>query len=59
MIKKNPEQIVIDPSRTTYIDSAGWRRLFLAMQEIEPYGGKFFLSGLHKTLRSIFRNFAA
>jgi anti-anti-sigma factor len=42
MIKKKPERIVIDLSRATYIDSA------------EGYGGKFFLSGLQETIRSIF-----
>jgi anti-sigma B factor antagonist len=54
MIKKKPERIVIDLSRATYIDSAGVAALILAMQEVEAYGGKFFLSGLQETLRSIF-----
>ena len=54
IIKKKPERIVIDLSRATYIDSAGIAALILAMQEVEAYGGKFFLSGLQETLRSIF-----
>ena len=54
MIKKKPKRIVVDLSRATYIDSAGMAALILAMQEIEAYGGKFFLSGLQETLRSIF-----
>jgi anti-sigma B factor antagonist len=54
MIKKKPERIVIDLSRATYIDSAGIAALLLAMQQVEAYGGKFFLSGLQETLRSIF-----
>ena len=54
MIKKKPERIVIDLSRATYIDSAGVAALILAMQEVEAYGGKFFLSGLQETLRLIF-----
>ena len=54
MIKKKPERMVIDLSRATYIDSAGMAALILAMQEVEAYGGKFFLSGLQETLRSIF-----
>ena len=54
MIKKKPERIVIDLSRVTYIDSAGIAVLILAMQQVEAYGGKFFLSGLQETLRSIF-----
>jgi anti-sigma B factor antagonist len=54
VIKQKPERIVIDLSRATYIDSAGMAALILAMQEVEGYGGKFFLSGLQETLRSIF-----
>ena len=54
MIKKKPEQIVIDLSRATYIDSAGVAALILAMQEVEAYGGRFFLSGLQETIRLIF-----
>src|SRR5881396_454333 len=54
MIKKKPERIVIDLSRATYIDSAGVAALILAMREVDAYGGKFFLSGLQETLRSIF-----
>ena len=54
MIKKKPERIVIDLSRTTFIDSAGMAVLILAMQEVEAFGGEFFLSGLQETLRLIF-----
>ena len=54
VIRKKPERIVIDLSRTTFIDSAGVAVLILAMQEVEAYGGKFFLAGLQETLRSIF-----
>jgi anti-sigma B factor antagonist len=54
VIKKKPELVVIDLSRATFIDSAGIAALILAMQEVEAYGGKFFVSGLQETLRSIF-----
>ena len=54
VIKKKPERVVIDLSRATYIDSAGLAALILAMQEVEAYGGSFFLAGLQETLRSIF-----
>jgi anti-sigma B factor antagonist len=54
MIKKKPERIVIDLSGVTYIDSAGMAALILAMQDVEAYGGEFFLSGLQETIRSIF-----
>src|ERR1700757_1645722 len=53
MIKKKPERIVIDLSRATYIDSAGVAALMVAKQEVEAYGGKFFLSGVQETIRLI------
>src|SRR5438552_18928200 len=52
--KKKPERIVIDLSGATYIDSSGLAALILAMQRVEAYGGRFFLTGLHETMRSIF-----
>src|SRR6059036_4279952 len=54
MTEKKPERIVIDLSRATYIDSAGLASLILAMQTVQAYGGRFFLTGLHETMRSIF-----
>jgi anti-sigma B factor antagonist len=54
MTEKKPERIVIDLSRATYIDSSGLAALILAMQKVVAYGGKFFLTGLHETMRSIF-----
>src|SRR5262245_58424077 len=53
VIKKKPERIVIDLSGATYIDSAGLAALILGMQEVEAYGGKFFLSGVQEPIRSI------
>ena len=53
MISKEPKRIVVDLSRATYIDSAGLAVLIIAMQEVEAYGGKFFLSGLSEPIRSI------
>ena len=53
MAEKKPERIVIDLSRATYIDSAGVAALMLAKQEVEAYGGKFFLSGVQETIRLI------
>jgi len=54
MIERKLERIVIDLSRATYIDSSGVAALILAMQEVEAYGGEFFLSGLQETIRLIF-----
>lgn len=53
MIGKKPDRIVIDLCRATYIDSAGIAALILAMKEVKAYGGKFFLSGVQETIRSI------
>jgi anti-sigma B factor antagonist len=54
MTEDKPGRIVIDLSRATYIDSAGLAALILAMQKVEAYGGRFFLTGVHETMRSIF-----
>jgi anti-anti-sigma factor len=54
--EKKPEQIVIDLSCATYIDSSGLAALILAMQKVQTYGGRFFLTGLHDTMRSIFES---
>ena len=56
VIKKKPKRVVIDLSRATYIDSAGMAALIIAMQEVEAYGGSFFLAGLQETLLSIFES---
>src|SRR6266536_2285066 len=56
MTEEKPERVVIDLSRATYIDSAGLAALILAMQNVEAYGGRFFLTGLHETMRSIFES---
>jgi anti-sigma B factor antagonist len=56
MTKKKPERIVIDLSCATYIDSSGLAALILAMQTVEAYGGKFFLTGMRETIRSIFES---
>src|SRR5437764_12651267 len=53
MINKKPDRIVIDLSRATYIDSAGVAALMIAKQDVEAYGGKFFLSGVQETIRLI------
>ena len=54
MIAKKPRRLVIDLSGVNYIDSAGLAALIQAMQKVEGYGGKFLLSGLQETVRSIF-----
>jgi anti-sigma B factor antagonist len=54
MTERKLERIVIDLSSATYIDSAGLAALILAMQKVKDFGGRFFLAGLDKTMRSIF-----
>src|SRR5258708_21069898 len=54
MTEKKPERIVIDFSSATFIDSSGLAALILAMQKVQAYGGKLFLTGLHDPMRSIF-----
>jgi len=54
MIRKKPSRLVVDLSRVTYIDSSGLAVLIGAMQDVEEYGGKFALAGLHDNVRSIF-----
>ena len=54
IIEKKPELLVIDLSDVSYIDSAGLAALIQGMQKVEAYGGKFLLSGLQETVRSIF-----
>jgi anti-sigma B factor antagonist len=56
MIKERPKRIVMDLSGATYIDSSGLAVLIVAMQEIEAYGGKFFLAGLNETVRSVLKS---
>ena len=56
MTEKKPQRVVIDLSRATFIDSAGLAALILGMQTVEAYGGRFFLTGLHETMRSIFES---
>ena len=55
MIRKKPSRLVVDLSRVTYIDSSGLAVLIEAMQDVEEYGGKFALAGLHDDVRSIFQ----
>src|SRR5205814_8097675 len=54
VIEQKPERVVVDLSEVSYIESAGLAALIQAMQKVEGYGGKFMLSGLQETVRSIF-----
>lgn len=54
MINRKPARLVVDLSEVSYIDSSGLAALIEAMQNVETYGGKFFLAGLQENVRSIF-----
>src|SRR5947209_3272869 len=54
MTAKKPKQLIIDLSRTTYVDSSGLAVLIEGMQNVEEYGGKFALVGLQEIVRGIF-----
>ena len=54
MIEQHPARLVVDLSDVTYIDSSGLAVLIEAMQNVEAYGGKFFIAGLQDNVRSIF-----
>ena len=54
MIEQKPTRLVVDLSRVTYIDSSGLAVLIEGMQNVEAYGGRFFLAGLQENVRSIF-----
>jgi anti-anti-sigma factor len=54
MIEQKPARLVVDLSQVTYIDSSGLAVLIEGMQNVEGYGGKFFLAGLQDNVRPIF-----
>jgi anti-sigma B factor antagonist len=54
IIKKHPDQVVVDLSGVTFIDSSGMAVLIRAMQSVKEYGGKLTLSGVNDNLRPIF-----
>src|SRR5262245_37722558 len=54
MIEPKPARLVVDLSAVSYIDSSGLAVLIEAMQNVEAYGGKFFLAGLQENVRPIF-----
>ena len=54
MVEQKPARLVVDLSRVNYIDSSGLAVLIEGMQNVEGYGGKFFLAGLQENVRPIF-----
>ena len=54
LIKQNPEKLVIDLSKVSYIDSSGLAMLISAMQKVEAYRGKLYLAGMQPDIEMIF-----
>jgi anti-sigma B factor antagonist len=54
MIDEKPQQLVVDLTKVSYIDSSGLAVLIEGMQNVESYGGKFALAGLQENVRPIF-----
>ena len=54
LIKQNPEKLVIDLSKVSYIDSSGLAMLINAMQKMEAYRGKLYLAGMQPDIQLIF-----
>ncbi|MGI8821538.1 MAG: STAS domain-containing protein [Chthoniobacterales bacterium] len=54
MTEKKPQQLVVDLSRVSYIDSSGLAVLIEGMQMVNAYGGKFSLAGLQEGVKPIF-----
>lgn len=54
MTRKKPRRLVIDLTRVTYVDSSALAVFIQGQQNVEAYGGKFRLAGLHDDVRTIF-----
>lgn len=54
MVEDKPQQLVVDLSKVTYIDSSGLAVLIEGMQNVESYGGTFAIAGLQENVRPIF-----
>lgn len=55
LIDEEPEKLLIDLSKVTYIDSSGLAALIEGMRAVEAYGGKFYLIGMQKSAEIIFQ----
>lgn len=54
LLGDRPPRLYVDLSRVTYIDSSGLAALIEAMQQINAYGGRLALFGIHDTVAAIF-----
>ena len=56
MAKAKPPRLIVDLTRVSYIDSSGLAVLLDRMQQVEYYGGKFYLAGAGEGLRTVFES---
>src|SRR2546423_15580723 len=56
MIEQRPQRLVVNLSKVTYIDSSGLAVLIEGMQNVEAYGGEFFLAGSPEKMETEFLN---
>jgi len=52
--EKRTPRVILNLRDVNYIDSSGLAVLIEGMQNVEGYGGKFFLAGLQENVRPIF-----
>ena len=53
MVAHKPSRLVVDLAGVSYIDSSGLAVLINAAQNVETYGGRFMLAGVHEDVQSI------
>src|SRR5438477_393358 len=54
MSAKKLNQVIVDLSKVTYLDSSGLAVLIEAMQNVQEYGGKFAVAGIQESMKHIF-----
>jgi anti-sigma B factor antagonist len=54
MIAKKPQQLVVDLTKVTYLDSSGLAVLIEGMQNVRGYGGRFGLAGVKEDVKHVF-----
>jgi anti-sigma B factor antagonist len=54
MIEQRPNQIVVDLTKVTYLDSSGLAVLIEGMQNVQKYGGRFGLAGVQDDVKHVF-----
>jgi anti-sigma B factor antagonist len=54
IVAKKPEQVIVDLTKVTYVDSSGLAVLIEGMQNVQEYGGFFALAGMQESVKHIF-----